>query len=171
MTRTPTTVATRPLMLIAACAATLALAGCQAGSAAQTSQSYNPTDGRNVNIPADNEFDEPYIAVRNALVVSDGNAASITVTLVNHTDTADVLTEAKVNDAVATFAGGPFEIAPGDKLAIGGGGTAVALADEAGVAPGEWTELSLTFDGAGVTTIDVLAISPDDEYAVLGENA
>jgi hypothetical protein len=164
--------AARPRTLLAvAFAAALALTGCQAGQSAETSQDYDPADGRNINIPEDAAFDEDYLAVRNALVVSNGAAASVTVTVVNHSDTADVLTEVRVNDQVASFVGGPFEIPPNDSISVGGGSEAVALVSEAGVAPGDWTELQLTFTNAGTATIQTLVISPDDEYAKLGEIA
>ena len=159
------------ILAVGLVAAALALTGCQAGSSAQTSQTYNGGDGRNVNIPADAAFKDDYLAVRNALVVSDGGAASVTVTIVNHGDTADVLTEARVGDTVAAFVGGPFEIPPRETLSVGGGSEQVALADNAGVEPGQWADLTLTFTQAGSTTIQVLVQSPDSEYTVLGENA
>ncbi len=155
----------------AAAAALLVLTGCASGQSAQTSQPYNPSDGRNVNIPEDAGFDDPYMAVRNALVVSDGGAASITVTLVNNGDETDVLTEARIGEQTAAFVGGPVEIAAGQKVAIGGGSERIALVQEGGVEPGDWTELTLIFTNAGSTTLDVLVISSDDEYAALGEDA
>ena len=172
MTRTLLSAAARPQTLVAAVfVVALALTGCQAGSNAQTSQPYNGADGRNVNVPEDATFTDDYIAIRNALVVSNGEAASVTVTLVNHSDEAEVLTEARVNGEVASFVGGPFEIPPNGSIAIGGGSEAVALISEAGVEPGQWTELQLTFTNAGTATIQVLVISSDDEYAALGETA
>jgi len=172
MTRSLLPVAARPQTVVAAVfVAAMALTGCQAGSTAQTSQPYNGADGRNVNVPEDATFADDYIAVRNALVVSNGDAASVTVRLVNHSDDAEVLTEVRVNGEVASFVGGPFEIPPNEAIAIGGGAEAVALVNDAGVEPGQWTELQLTFTNAGTTTIQVLVISPDDEYAVLGESA
>lgn len=146
------------------------LTGCGAGSTAETSQPYNPGDGRNVNIPEDAAFTEDYLAVRNALVVSDGGAASVTLSVVNHGSESDVLNQVKVNDQVAVFAGGPFEVPPGEKISVGGGSEAVALVSDAGVGPGQWTELSLTFTNAGETVIDVLVVSSTDEYTVLGED-
>ncbi|MCZ3386671.1 MAG: hypothetical protein LH630_06835 [Actinomycetia bacterium] len=159
------------LPIVAAVSALLVLSGCAAGQSAQTSQPYNPSDGRNVNIPADAGFDDPYLAVRNALVVSDGGAASLTVTLVNNSDEADVLTEATIGDQPATFVGGAVEIGPRQRVAIGGGTERIALVREGGVQPGDWTELTLNFTRAGSTTIDVLVIASDDEYAALGESA
>jgi hypothetical protein len=172
MTRSLTLVTPRlRLPLAAAASALLVLSGCAAGQSAQTSQPYNPSDGRNVNIPEDAGFNDPYMAVRNALVVSDGGAASITVTLVNNGLETDVLNEAKIGDQTAVFVGGPVEIAPDERVAIGGGSERIALVDEGGVEPGDWTELTLTFANAGSTTLDVLVVASDDEYAALGESA
>jgi hypothetical protein len=172
MTRSLTLMAPRlRLSAAAAAAALLVLTGCATGKSAETSQPYNPSDGRNVNIPEDAGFDDPYMAVRNALVVSDGGAASITVTLVNNGAETDVLTEARIGEQTAAFVGGPVEIAPDQKVAIGGGSDRIALVQEGGVEPGDWTELTLTFTNAGSTTLDVLVISSDDEYAALGEDA
>ena len=172
MTRSPHSVASSLRLPVAlAASALLVLSGCAAGQSAETSQPYNPSDGRNVNIPEDAGFDDPYLAVRNALVVSDGGAASITVTLVNNGTDTDLLTEAKIGDQTAVFVGGPVEIAPDQRVAIGGGSERVALVQEGGVEPGDWTELTLIFTNAGSTTLDVPVISSDDEYATLGESA
>jgi hypothetical protein len=174
MTWTPTAASARSRTLVAAvllCSlAALALTGCAAGSTAQTSQTYNPGDGRNVNIPADATFTDPYLAVRNALVVSNGGAASATVTVVNHTDEPDTLNQISINGNVATFVGGPFEVAPGEKISVGGGSDASALVADGGVEPGHWTDLSLTFANAGTTTVSVLVVTADDEYTVIGQH-
>jgi hypothetical protein len=171
MMRSLPLVASRLRLPVAAAAALLVLSGCAAGQDAETSQDYDPTDGRNVNIPADATFDDDYIAVRNALVVSDGGAASITVTLVNNSAEADVLTEARIGDQTAAFVGGPFEIAPDATVAIGGGSERIALVQQGGVQPGDFTELTRVFAQAGTTTIDVMVVSSDDEAARLGEDA
>lgn len=159
------------LPLAAAASALLILSGCAAGQTAQTSQDYDPADGRNVNIPEEATFGDEYIAVRNALVVSDGGPASITVTLVNNTPQADVLTEAKIGEQTAVFVGGPVEVATGQKVSIGGGAERIALVEAGGVEPGDWTELTLSFSQAGTTTIDVLVINSEDEYAFPAEEA
>ncbi|HEX5017825.1 MAG TPA: hypothetical protein VFX15_09600 [Actinomycetes bacterium] len=172
MIRSLVAASTRPRLLVVglfACA--VALTGCQAGSSSSTSQPYNPGDGRNVNVPEDATFQDDYLAIRNALVVSNAGAASATVTVVNHGSEPDVLQSISINGNVATFAGGPFDVAPGGKIAVGGGSEAVALVREAGVSPGQWTDLSLTFASAGTTTIQVPVVSVDDEYTVVGENA
>jgi copper(I)-binding protein len=172
MTRSLSNVASRLRLPIAAAAsALLVLSGCAAGQSAETSQPYNPSDGRNVNIPEDAGFNDPYMAVRNALVVSDGGAASIIVTLVNNGPETDLLTEAKIGDQTAAFVGGPVEIAPDQRVAIGGGSERVALVAEGGVEPGDFVELTLTFTNAGTTTLEVLVIPSDDEYAAPVEDA
>ncbi len=159
------------LPLAAAASTLLVLSGCASGQQAETSQSYNPGDGRNINIPADAAFDDDYIAVRNALVVSDGGPASITVTMVNNTPEAEVLSEARIGDQTAVFVGGPVELGPGQSVRIGGGSERIALVQAGGVEPGNWTELTLTFSRAGSVTIDVMVVASDDEYAYGGESA
>jgi hypothetical protein len=170
MTRSITSSRLR-LPLALAFAATVALTGCQAGQDAQTSQDYNPGDGRNVNVPEDAAFDEDYIAVRNALVVSDGGAASLTVTLVNNGSDTDLLSEALLNGQPFELLGGPFELPPSERVAVGGGSERGALLPEGDVQPGDWAELTLSFAQAGTVTLDVVVISSDDEYALLGEDA
>jgi hypothetical protein len=159
------------LPLAAAAGALLFLSSCSAGQNAETSQDYNPSDGRNINIPADAGFDDDYLAVRNALIVSDGGPASITVTLINNGTEADLLTEAKIGDQTAVFVGGPVELAPGEPVSIGGGSERIALVEAGGVEPGDWTELTLSFSRAGSTTIEVLVINSSDEYAFPAEEA
>ena len=159
------------LPLAAAACTLLVLSGCAAGQDAETSQPYNPSDGRNVNIPQDAGFDDDYLAVRNALVVSDGGPASITVTLVNNGAEADLLTEAKIGDQTAVFVGGPVELAPGQTASIGSGSDRLALVEAGGVEPGNWTELTLSFSRAGTITIDVPVVTSADEYAFPAEEA
>jgi hypothetical protein len=171
MMRSPLVAPRLRLPLAAAASTLLVLSGCAAGQEAETSQSYNPTDGRNVNVPADAAFDDDYIAVRNAIVVSDGGPASITVTLINNGAEAELLSEARIGDQTAVFVGGPVELVPGQSVRIGGGSGRIALVEAGGVEPGDWTELTLTFSRAGSVTIDVLVIASDDEYAVGGESA
>jgi hypothetical protein len=159
------------LTMVAAVAAALALTGCQAGQNAETSQDYNPGDGRNVNVPEDAGFDDDYLAVRNALIVSDGGAASVTVTLINNGVETDLLSEVLVNEQPAELLGGPFELPPNQRIAIGGGSERGALLAEGGVQPGDWADLTLTFAQSGTVTLEVLVISSDDEYAALGASA
>ena len=157
------------LPLAAAACSLFVLSGCSAGQNAETSQPYNASDGRNVNIPEDAAFNDNYIAVRNALVVSDGGPASITVSLINNSDEADVLTEAKIAEQPAVFAGDAVELAPDEKVSIGGGSERLALVEDGGVEPGDWTTLTLSFAQAGTTTIDVLVIDSDDPHAFPAE--
>ncbi|MEO8556458.1 MAG: hypothetical protein ABI474_07280 [Actinomycetota bacterium] len=165
-------VARRLRLPFAAAACTLfVLSGCAAGQNAETSQAYNPSDGRNVNIPEDAGFNDEYVAVRNALVVSDGGPASITVTVVNNGAEADLLTEARIGDQTAVFVGGPVELAPDQSVSIGGGSERLALVEAGGVEPGNWTQLTLSFTRAGSITIDVPVINSDDEYAFPPEEA
>jgi hypothetical protein len=159
---------TRPIRrpLAAAFVALLLLTGCQAGSGAQTSQPYNPGDGRNTNVPEDAAFDDDYMAVRNALVVSFGEDASLSLTLVNHASEGDVLQQAVVGETPVEIDGGPVEIAPDQRVRMGIGSDINTSIPGANLAPGDWTTLTLSFASAGTTTLDLLVVPPGDEYAI-----
>ncbi len=105
--------------LAAAFVGLLLLTGCQAGQTAQTSQDYDGADGRNVNVPEDAAFDDDYMAVRNALVVSFGEDASLTLTLVNNAAEGDVLQQAVVGETPVEIDGGPIEVAPNQRVRMG----------------------------------------------------
>lgn len=152
--------------LAAAFVALLLLTGCQAGRGAQTSQDYDGADGRNVNVPEDAAFDDDYMAVRNALVVSFGEDASLTLTLVNHAAEGDVLQEAVVGETPVEIDGGPVEVAPDQRVRMGVGSDIDTVIPGANLSPGDWTTLTLSFASAGTTTLDVLVVPPGDEYAI-----
>lgn len=155
----------RAAALVALLAA-LALSGCQAGQSAETSQDYDPADGRNINIPEDAAFDDDYIAVRNALVVSFGETASLTLTLVNNGSEGDVLEQAVVGETPVDIAGSPIELAPEQRVRMGLGSDVTTTIEGADLAPGDWTTLTLSFASAGSTSLDVLVVAPGDEYAI-----
>jgi hypothetical protein len=152
--------------LAAAFVGLLLLTGCQAGQTAQTSQDYDGADGRNVNVPEDAAFDEDYMAVRNALVVSFGEDASLTLTLVNNAAEGDVLQQAVVGETPVEIDGGPIEVAPNQRVRMGIGSEIATSVPGANLAPGDWTTLTLSFASAGSTTLDVLVVPPGDEYVI-----
>lgn len=152
--------------LAAAFVGLLLLTGCQAGQTAQTSQDYDGADGRNVNVPEDAAFDEDYMAVRNALVVSFGEDASLTLTLVNNAAEGDVLQQAVVGETPVEIDGGPIAVAPNQRVRMGIGSEIATSVPGANLAPGDWTTLTLSFASAGSTTLDVLVVPPGDEYVI-----
>jgi hypothetical protein len=139
---------------------TVSLAGCQAGANAQTAQQYDPVDGRNVNVPSDAGFGDPYIAVRGALLVDVGTTTSVVVTLVNNTDSVDTLQAVAVNGMTATLSDGPVPVPVGVPVSLGENGIATAEVELQDVAPGDWATLTLTFAESGIATFDVLAVTP-----------
>ena len=152
--------------LAAAFVGLLLLTGCQAGQTTQTSQDYDGADGRNVNVPEDAAFDDDYMAVRNALVVSFGEDASLTLTLVNNATEGDVLQQAVVGETPVEIDGGPIEVAPNQRVRMGIGSEIATSVPGANLAPGDWTTLTLSFASAGSTTLDVLVVPPGDEYVI-----
>jgi len=144
--------------------AVVALTGCQAGRDAATAQQYNPVDGRNVNVPAGASYPDPYIAVRDAVVVSNGKAGALLLTVVNNTKDGEVLAGATLNGKDVLMPAGPVDIAPGQSVNIGSDAGAVAGIVDLGVPPGTWAGLSLHFTNAGDSDFQVLVVPPGDEY-------
>lgn len=152
--------------LAAAFVAALVLTGCQAGQNAETSQDYDPADGRNINIPEDAGFDDDYIAIRNALVVGFDENASLTLTIVNNSDEGEVLEQAVVGETPVEIEGAPIEVAPGQRVRMGIESDIATVIPDSGLAPGDWTTLTVSFASAGTATLDVLVVTPGDEYAI-----
>jgi hypothetical protein len=143
--------------------AATSLAACQAGREAQTSQDYDPADGRNVNIP-EGATDRPYIAVRNAVVVAAEDEASLVVTLVNQSDEAEVLESATLDEAEVTLSGGPVELEPNQSVSIGYEDFETATVSGFEAAPGDWVDLTLRFATVGDAELQVLVVPYGDEY-------
>lgn len=138
---------------------TVTLGGCQAGSSAQTSQQYDPTDGRNTNLPADASWGDPYLAIRDAQVVLSGTTGSVVVTFVNKTGEEDTLESVTIDGQPAELSDA-VTIADGEHAALGEGGQAVAVADGLAAAPGDWVPITLEFASSGIAEMDVLAVPP-----------
>lgn len=146
--------------ILAAALLTASLTGCQTGSNANTSQQYDPTNGRNVNVPADATWGDPYLALRGAQVVSDAGSTGAVVTVVNQTGAPDTLTSVSIGGKDAPLSGGPLQVVPGTPVSLGAGGNATATVDGLDVKPGDWVELTLVFAESGSATVDVLAVTP-----------
>jgi len=145
----------------------LILTGCQAGQNAPTSQPYNPVDGRNVNVPDDATLSEPYIGVRDALVIlGDDGVAALGVTVVNNSDEADVLESVVIGGTEATLSGGPIEFAAHTSVSLGFGENASAAVAGFEGEVGQWTDLMLRFTKSGTAELSVLALAPSDGYQV-----
>jgi len=150
-------------ILVGSMLAVASLAACQAGQAAQTSQQYNPADGRNFNIPAGSTH-QPYLAVRNAVVVAYQSDASLVVTMVNHTAQAAVLQSATLDGAPLKLSGGPVEIAPRQSVSLGFGDNDIATISNFASAPGDWVDLVLKFTPNGDGAVKVLVVPYGDQY-------
>jgi len=151
-------------LLAVAMVATAGLVGCQAGQSAQTSQEYDPVDGRNVNQPTDAAFDEPYVAIRNAVVVAIESDATLVVTLVNQSDETEVLESATIDALPVTLSGGPIEIAPQQSVSVGYGDFETATVTDFKSVPGDWVDLTMRFTSAGDAELQVLVVPYGDEY-------
>lgn len=153
-------IASSASVLALAALLTASLSACQAGTGANTSQQYDPTNGRNVNLPADATYGDAYLAVRGAQVVSEDAALGAVVTMVNQTGAPDVLESVTIGGQPATLSGGPVPLAPGQPVSLGTGGHATATVAGLDTAPGDWVELTLVFAQSGTATVNVLTVTP-----------
>jgi hypothetical protein len=159
------------LAIVGSLLALTALTGCQAGQKAATAQPYNPVDGRNVNVPDGAVYPSPYMAVRDAIVVSDGDNAALVFTLVNNSHEDDALESATLQGKNVILPGGPIGVPIGQAVNVGSDGGAVAGVLGLKVPPGHWADLSLSFAKAGQADFQVLVVPPDDKYVPDAEAA
>lgn len=154
-------IASSASVLAVAALLTVGLSGCQTGSGASTSQQYDPTNGRNVNVPADATYGDAFLALRGAQVVTDDTSTGAVVTMVNQTGAPDSLTSVSINGQAAAMSNGPVEIVPGQPISLGDGGDATATVEGLDVKPGDWVELTLVFSQSGSATVNVLSVTPE----------
>jgi len=159
MIRTPHKAA----VLAVAAAAVVSLSGCQAGQAAQTSQSYNPVDGRNINQPVDAGFGDPYMGVRDAAVVALNDNATLVVTLVNNTLEADQLESASL-DGTPLDLSETILIDSGSSVSMGFGDNPTATTSNLDAKIGDWVELELHFASSGIVHLNLLVLPYGDQY-------
>ncbi|HVQ18647.1 MAG TPA: hypothetical protein VMT27_06380 [Actinomycetes bacterium] len=151
-------------ILAFALVAAASLSACQAGQAAQTNKDYQPVDGRNVNVPSGAAFDEPYLAVRDALVIGVNHVGSLIVTVVNNSAETDTLESVTISGDVATLSSGPIPIRPNETIHLGFGDNPTASIDTLKAKPGDWVDLTMNFTNAGSTELQVLVLPIGDKY-------
>lgn len=139
------------------------LTSCQAGQSAETSQAYNPADGRNVNVPEDAAFDDNYVGIRNAVVVAVGDIGSLLVTMVNNSDEAEMLQGVRIGDQQMTLSR-PVEIAPGEVAKAGFDSDLQITVEPLSPSPGDWVTVEFSFTNMGTSSFDVLVVPYGDDY-------
>ncbi len=134
-----------------------ALAGCSTNFGAPTDQVYIPTRGTNDR--------SGNVDVLNTLVVSgtDGTG-TVVATLVNNLDEDDRLAGVAVDGNPATIVTGAeaTDIPALGHNNLGESGSVGAEAD--GIVPGEFVEITFTFENAGAVTIDAPVVPAEGDY-------
>ena len=143
--------------------AALSLAGCAAGQTAQTSQPYNPADGRNVNVPADAAFNEDYVGIRNAVVVAAAEHGSLLVTIVNNSSNEETLEGVRIDDQAMDISR-EVTLQPGETAKAGFDSDLQISIDELSANPGDWVTVEFSFQNMGDTSVGVLVVPYGDEY-------
>ncbi|NHC15012.1 hypothetical protein [Motilibacter deserti] len=135
-----------------------ALAACGAGFDAQTN---------NVRLPADGlRADVGDIRVLNAVLVQEGDAANVTLTIANRGTEPLTLIGVASGSTVAELSAQP-EIAPGATLQVGTDVTAVLRGLDPAVQPGTYAPLTLGFDPQREVQMNATVYPADGYYATL----
>jgi hypothetical protein len=151
-----------------AATAALTLGACGTGFSAQTSQVYQATVGANHR----GEMD-----VLNALLVgSEDGSATLSTSIVNHTDDDEVLASVKVTtlkDKELAVRSTKMQLPlPVDHLTIvGGASDAGGFWVSEGARPGNYVRVTLTFRDAAPVTIEAPVVTRTEEYATVSSAA
>jgi hypothetical protein len=148
----------RSIAAAAAILAAPALTACGVSFGAQTDQVYNPTVG------VDDRSGE--VDVLNALVVSgtDGSGTVIATLVDNDQENADSLRGVSGSGADAQLSvkvGGPTEIPAGGLLNLATDSGITARGER--VTPGNFVEITFSFDRGAAVTLDVPVVSSSNE--------
>ena len=142
------------------------LSACQAGSGAQTSQFYNPANGRSVNVPADPGYYDPYLAVRAMVIVEDDSGEAVLVgKIINKTDSDETLVAVTSGGSAATLQDGPVTLAPEETASFGVPDGQVASWSSLDTPVGRWTDLTLSFEKSGDVKLRVLVEPKRNDFA------
>jgi hypothetical protein len=161
--------ARRGLTAVAVVALAASLSACGAGKGAQTNQYYMPASGRNVNVPSQTSYHEPFMAIRNTvLVTSNRNPAlsSLVVSFVNNNVDDDALTGVSINGVTQRVPRGEVPL-PNRQIVTVGSLTSNYFIAVRGISskPGDWVEVTLTFRNAARATFSILQLPQINEYA------
>jgi hypothetical protein len=134
-----------------------ALSSCGVNFGAQTDQVYNPSVG------VDDRSEQ--VDVLNALIVSDTSGSGPVVASLANNDqqTADTLkgvSGAGKDASLTVKVGGDTTIPAGGLLNLATDGTNFATGKR--IAPGNFVEITFSFDRSGSVTLDVPVVSADD---------
>jgi hypothetical protein len=134
----------------------LMTSACGSGFHSGTSQVKRPTNGSDGDVGA--------IAVRNLLLLQDKADPPVTSLIggfVNNGDTPDQLKSVQVSAAGAVSSQLPLTV-PGRGLVTPGSGGQTAIdVPNATFTPGGYATVTLTFQHAGILSLDVLIMPPD----------
>jgi hypothetical protein len=153
----------RLVTVLAAVAATTALAGCGTNTDAQTHQWYDPTDGTG-NTP---EEALDGMAIRDLVVVSDGTNSSVVATFVNTSADPDAVASIAVDGASATLTG-DLDVDPAQAVRVGPPGEARAQADGTNLVPGSTVPVQITFNDAAEAEITAIVRAAEGQFADSG---
>jgi hypothetical protein len=142
-----------------------ALASCSLGTSnfdAQTNQFYTPAEGVNERSGG--------VDVLNALVVSDGDGRGRFIAgLVNNSDTTDdALTQVQGSGDSSDITGSlqtPIDVPADGFVQLADQGVEPVMLEGEPIVPGDFVELTITFQQADAITIELPVVTAEDDFA------
>lgn len=161
--------ARRGFTALAVVALAVSLTACGAGRSAQTNQLYMPATGRNVDLPSPVVYRQPWLAIRNTVLVSsvkDPAVSSLVVTFVNNDVDDDALTSVSVNGVAQAVPGGSIPLPRKQDVTVGSPQSRYFITVKGlDATPGDWVEVTMTFQNAARATFNVLMVPQVNDYA------
>ena len=158
----------RGVVAVAIAAVAVSLTACSAGRNAETNHPYMPASGRNVNIPSEVTYHEPFLAIRNTVLVNSvavPSLSTLVVTFVNNHPTADALTSVSINGVPQTVPGGAIPLPSHQAVSLGNANSNYFVAVRTSAKAGDWVTVAMTFRNAARAEFRILMLPRSNEYA------
>jgi hypothetical protein len=158
----------RGLTAIAVAALAVSLTACGAGKNAQTNHPYMPASGRNVDVPSPVSYHEPWMAIRNTILVTSTvhpSLSTLVVAFVNNDVDDDLLTSVTVDGVAQKLPSGGIPL-PNHTLVSVGAPTSLYFISVKGIAakPGDWVAVTLAFKNAARASFNILNVFNTNDY-------
>jgi len=158
----------RGLTAVAVAALAVSLSACGAGINAQTNHAYMPASGRNVDVPSPVTYSEPWLAIRNTILVTsvkDPALSSLVVSFVNNNVDDDTLTSVTVDGVAQDVPGGGIVLPNHTLVSVGAPASRYFITVKGITAkPGDWVEVTMTFQNAAMATFKILNVPQVNDY-------
>ncbi len=159
----------RGLTAVAVAAIAVSLTACGAGKNAQTNHFYMPASGRNVDVPNPVSYHEPWMAIRNTILVTSTDHPSrstLIVAFVNNDVDDDLLTSLTVDGVAQQLPSGGIPLPNHTLVSVGWLNSHYFITVKGITAkPGDWVPVTLTFKNAARASFNILNVFDTGDYS------